>query len=141
MASSENFEGSERRPWIWVGGAADGRLMRPVWYGLDLKPITAQEAERLLCDPLTCRVAHTTIVTSKGTVTVSTVFLVLDHNYVGGVPVLWESMAFGGPLDMDQRRYGSREAAVEGHAEMVSLACTACEVDGADIIAQEEFTP
>lgn len=112
------------------------------WYGLDGQRISAIEANDLLADPIKCRVAHTTIVTSKGRLTVSTVFLVLDHNHSGGgAPVLWESMIFGGPIDQDQRRYTSREEALAGHAELVTLVRTACEMDDADIIAVEEFTP
>jgi hypothetical protein len=54
-----------------------------------------------------------------GTITVSTVFLGLDHNFnEQGPPVLWESMIFGGVLDQEQRRYTSREAALAGHQEL-----------------------
>lgn len=115
--------------------------MMAMWYGLDGQPIDAASAERLLADDLARRIAHTTIVTTKGTVTVSTVFLVLNHSFGEGPPVLWESMAFGGPLDEDQRRYASREAAVAGHAEMVTIAKAACEVEGAEIITEDEFRP
>ena len=56
-------------------------------------------------------------------VSVSTVFLVLDHSFeAGGPPVLWETMIFGGIHDQDQNRYTSYEAALEGHAQMVELA-------------------
>jgi hypothetical protein len=55
-------------------------------------------------------------------VMVSTVFLGLDHNFGGGgPPVLWETMILGGPLDGYQRRYSSRAAALEGHAEACAL--------------------
>lgn len=113
----------------------------PQWYGLDGQLIGIQEAERLLVDPIACRIAHTKIVTSKGAITVSTVYLVLDHSFGDGPPVLWESMVFGGPIDEDQRRYTSRADAVTGHAELVSLTRSACDMDGAEIIAEEEFTP
>lgn len=53
---------------------------------------------------------------------VSTVFLGLDHGFGEGPPVLWESMVFGTSLDGEQRRYTSRAAALEGHAELVALA-------------------
>lgn len=69
------------------------------------------------------RVLKTTDVFTPGaeTVRVSTVFLGLDHNYFGrGAPVLWETMVFGGPHDMDQRRYTSAESALEGHQQTVS---------------------
>lgn len=52
---------------------------------------------------------------------VSTVFLGLDHNYSGeGVPILWETMVFGGTLDEEQERCsGGREQALAMHARMV----------------------
>ena len=59
---------------------------------------------------------------------VSTVFLGLDHNFLGIVnpityrPILWETMVFGGPLDGETRRYASRAEAQDGHDEMVAEA-------------------
>ena len=55
----------------------------------------------------------------SGPSVVSTVFLGIDHAFHGGPPLLWETMVFGGPLDMEQQRYTSQEAALEGHREMV----------------------
>lgn len=50
---------------------------------------------------------------------VSTVFLGIDHNFTeSGPPVLWETMVFGGPLDQEQDRYTSRDAAILGHQRM-----------------------
>lgn len=60
-----------------------------------------------------------------GNVRVSTIFLGLDHSFFGGAPVLWETMVFGGALDGRQRRYTSREAALAGHAELLSKIATA----------------
>jgi hypothetical protein len=54
-----------------------------------------------------------------GDVDVSTVFLGLDHGYMGYGPVCWETMVFGGPHDMYQRRYTSYEGAIRGHARTV----------------------
>jgi hypothetical protein len=57
----------------------------------------------------------------EGEVVVSTVFLGVDHNSENGPePVLWESLVRGGPLDNELRRYTSREAAVQGHDELVA---------------------
>lgn len=52
---------------------------------------------------------------------VSTVFLAMDHRFTSeGDPILWETMIFGGGLDMDQDRCcGSREQALAMHARMV----------------------
>jgi hypothetical protein len=58
-----------------------------------------------------------------GSITVSTVFLGLDHRMSGrGRPVLWETMVFNfrGVLDQQCERYTSREDAERGHATMVS---------------------
>lgn len=64
------------------------------------------------------RIAKTQI----GDVTVSTVFLCLNHGafrYDG--PDLWfETMIFGGPLDEDCLRYETYEEAERGHEEMVA---------------------
>ncbi len=55
-------------------------------------------------------------------VIVSTVFLGLDHNFDDtGLPILWETMIFGGKHDGYQSRYTSREDAVAGHAFAVDL--------------------
>ncbi len=63
-------------------------------------------------------------------VRVSTVFLGVDHNFMGGQPVLWETLVFNGPLDMEQRRYTSRAEAEIGHAQMVALVEAALEDRG-----------
>jgi len=57
-----------------------------------------------------------------GDVTVSTVFLGLDHSFGHGPPILWETMIFGGPHDQYQERYMSRADAMEGHAKALTLA-------------------
>lgn len=60
--------------------------------------------------------------TEIGDVLISTVFLMIDHNFTGmGPPVLWETMVFGGKLDGEQERYTSVEAALAGHDQWVRL--------------------
>ena len=50
-------------------------------------------------------------------VEVSTVFLGLNHNWGSGPPIYWESMAFGGSMNMEMDRCsGSREQALAMHA-------------------------
>lgn len=110
-----------------------------LWYNTDLQPITAMEADELLRDDLARRVAHTAITTANGRIEVSTIFLVLDHGWNGSVPILWETMVFGGPDDMEQRRYSSRAAAVAGHAEAVTCVKTALDLEGVAVIAEETF--
>jgi hypothetical protein len=64
------------------------------------------------------RVARTDI---SADVYVSTVFLGIDHSSdPNHVPILWESMTFGGPLDGACRRYATRKEAEEGHSAMVA---------------------
>jgi hypothetical protein len=58
---------------------------------------------------------------------ISTIFLGVDHDFFSlneeqtHCPILWETMVFGGPYDQEQRRYRSREDALQGHAELVAM--------------------
>lgn len=55
-------------------------------------------------------------------VTVSTVFLGLDHNWGDGPPLLFETMIFGGPLSDSEWRYSTWAQAEKGHAKAVRAA-------------------
>lgn len=55
-------------------------------------------------------------------VRVSTVFLGLDHNFLGGKPILFETMIFGGKHDQYQERYFTWEEAEKGHKQAVAIA-------------------
>ena len=48
-------------------------------------------------------------------VTVSTVFLAVDHQYGDGPPVLFETIIFGGEHNEEQWRYCTWEEAEKGH--------------------------
>ena len=50
-----------------------------------------------------------------GDVSVSTVFLGMDHSFNGGTPVLFETMIFGGEYDQYQERYCTWDEAEKGH--------------------------
>ena len=50
-----------------------------------------------------------------GDVSVSTVFLGMDHSFNGGTPVLFETMIFGGEYDQYQERYCTWDEAERGH--------------------------
>ena len=51
---------------------------------------------------------------------VSTVFLGLDHNFMGkGPPIVFESMVFGGPFNHEMWRYATWDEAVTGHERLV----------------------
>jgi hypothetical protein len=54
-----------------------------------------------------------------GGVEVSTVFLGMDHSFLLGAPLLFESMIFGGRYDSHLWRYSTRAEAVAGHARVL----------------------
>lgn len=56
-----------------------------------------------------------------GDVSVSTVFLGLDHSFGGATPLLFETMIFNGPHDGYQERYATKAEALEGHAKALAL--------------------
>lgn len=56
--------------------------------------------------------------TPVGKVDVSTVFLGIDHAFGGGMPILFETMVFGGPLDQECERCSTWEAAEKMHEKM-----------------------
>jgi len=59
-------------------------------------------------------------VSDGGISKVSTVFLGIDHSFVGGGrPILFETMVFGGPLDEEMDRYCTMDQAEDGHDRMV----------------------
>lgn len=53
-------------------------------------------------------------------VRVSTVFLGLDHQYGAGPPLLFETMVFRDGDGCEQERYGTWQAAEQGHQAMVA---------------------
>jgi len=73
-----------------------------------------------------CRVDFTQV---NSECSVSTVFMGLDHRYFGeGPPVLFETMIFGGPPEIDERqwRWCSWDDAEVGHKTVVRIARAAC---------------
>ena len=68
------------------------------------------------------RTVRKSLITSPGgDITVSTVFLMLDHSHADGPPILFETMIFGGEHDMYQDRYSTWDEAVEGHQVALDL--------------------
>ena len=53
-------------------------------------------------------------------VTISTVWLGLDHGFGDARPAIFETMIFGGEYDQAQMRYHTEEEAVRGHREAVT---------------------
>jgi hypothetical protein len=60
-------------------------------------------------------VAHDTFKVDGGEVFISTVFLGLDHSLCGGVPMIFETMVFGGDHDGKQWRCSTWDQAVSQH--------------------------
>jgi hypothetical protein len=92
-----------------------------LFYKLDKdgEPVPCNDSENfgLWFDKADRTVAKTII----GEVTISTVFLAIDHSFGGRKPILYETMIFGGQHDMEQWRYSTKEEAIIGHEEAVSL--------------------
>lgn len=61
--------------------------------------------------------------TERDGITVSTVFLGLDHGFgAGGPPLVFETMIFGGPHDQDQERCCTYDEAEAMHARFCERA-------------------
>lgn len=97
------------------------------WYDRQGNRISLRQGDALLGDQEARRVGLTNV----GPYVVSTVFLVLDHRYDDGPPVLFETMVFArdefedpdreGLQDFDSRRYCTEAEAAAGHEETVTL--------------------
>ena len=48
-------------------------------------------------------------------VKISTIFLGINHNFGEGIPILYETMVFGGDSHGDMERYATVEEALVGH--------------------------
>ena len=59
--------------------------------------------------------------TEKDGVKVSTVFLGIDYSFEDNLPLLFETMVFGGKHDEDLWRYSTWEEAEKGHADALKL--------------------
>jgi hypothetical protein len=93
-----------------------------MWYILDKdnKPVKStiiQHSEWIEANPERKAVKQEHI----GDIFISTVFLGLDHSWNSDIPVLWETMIFGGEHDQYQDRYTSYEDALEGHKLALTL--------------------
>lgn len=61
-----------------------------------------------------------------GRVQISTVFMGLNHGWLQNsrIPVLWETMIFGGKFDQYQTRYTSKTWAEQGHKKALEMVLT-----------------
>lgn len=67
--------------------------------------------------------ANRTVAYSEiGSVEISTVFLGINHAFGGDLPILFETMIFGGKKDGYQERYRTWEEAEDGHLRAVAIA-------------------
>lgn len=93
---------------------------REMWYDREGRPIDMLMYAVLRGDPEYFRVAEDLV----GHFSVSTVWLGLDHNYMGqGPPLIFETMVFGTDPRLPwweewQQRYATREGAEKGHKEV-----------------------
>jgi hypothetical protein len=92
------------------------------FYILDAKghpqPVPSLEAWAMWRTEHDTRIALTAV----GNITISTVFLGIDHNWSNrGPAVLFETMVFGGEHDGAQQRYSTKDYALIGHEQAVAL--------------------
>ena len=64
------------------------------------------------------------------TVLVSTVFIGIDQSFGRGLPLIYETMVFGGKYDQHQNRYSTLEDSLAGHAETVAMVMDGVDEDG-----------
>lgn len=111
-----------------------------LWWAPPDKPLSSDEYIEFITPYYLMRsvpfVAHSTIKTRNGdTIEVSTVFLRHNHAFMGGPPILWETMIFGPIMDLDQWRYYSPEEATVGHHNAVRLVWMALDaIDNPEIV-------
>lgn len=119
-------QGIEDGPHRWhdlnLGFGGFGAEGHSRWYDRDGEPIPVAVASDLLGDPDYKIVAQDIFVIGDEPVKVSTVWLGLDHNWWPDRPMkIFETMIFGGELDMWQARYTTEDEARQGHADAVDL--------------------
>jgi hypothetical protein len=93
--------------------------MRPRYYSRQGRPLTLMEWAQAF-DNMTEEARRIALTQVWPGVTVSTVWIGLDHRIHGdGPPLIFESMVFGGHYDGKAERYATEAEAVEGHERMV----------------------
>lgn len=92
------------------------------WYDKAGKRIPMLVANEMLQDYDYKVLAKDVFVLGGQPIEVSTVWLGLDHNWWPDRPIkIFETMIFGGELDLEQWRYSTEEEALAGHAETCKL--------------------
>lgn len=109
-------------------GGFGERLYGSRWYDRQGEPIPMLVANEMLTDYDYKVVAKDVFVMGDQPVEVSTVWLGLDHNWwPDRPPKIFETMIFGGDLDLERWRYSTEEEARAGHAETCRLVQVICE--------------
>jgi hypothetical protein len=128
-------QGIEDGPHTWdelnigLGGFGDSSK----WFDRQGEPIPVRVATEYLADYDYKVVAKDVFVMGDQPVEVSTVWLGLDHNFWSLSPdlphriLIFETMIFGGDLDLEQWRYSTEEEAIQGHAETCEMVRVICE--------------
>jgi len=91
-------------------------LPEGLWYDRQGRPIDVSVMTRLSQDQTYRVVARDWV----GAVEVTTVWLGFDHSFRSALPVIFETVVFGGRMDQYSRRYSTEDDAVDGHARVVS---------------------
>lgn len=99
----------------WADEITNPIIGRPMYYSRRGEPISFRQWTELRDEHK--RVAYTEIGEVE---VVSTVWLGIDHNFFGGPPLIFETVVFGGPFDMTQKRYSTEAQALAGHDQMVA---------------------
>jgi hypothetical protein len=118
----------EDGPHTWAELSLHGIPDPSKWYDRTGKRIPMMVASDLLGDPDYKVIAKDVYIMGDQPVEVSTVWLGLDHNWWPDGPIkIFETMIFGGDLDLEQWRYSTEEEALVGHAETCKLVQVICE--------------
>lgn len=95
-------------------------FVRPLYYDPQGRPISLELFSQLLhgrSDDNWWKVDETDV---SPDVKVSTVWLGIDHAMPGQVPMIFETMVFGGSHDQLIQRYATWKDAARGHREIVT---------------------
>ena len=97
-------------------------MIRPHYYDRSGQPVADVIEWARMFEAADRRVGDDTVVCGDESVRVSTVFLGLDRSFGYGPPLIFETMVFGGPPQIDQwqRRYTTEVGARRGHAATVA---------------------
>jgi len=88
--------------------------MTALFYDQDGHPIPIEEWKAMIEDN---RIARTRVGHGPGKKLISTVWLGLNHNYMGGPPLIFETMMFWKGSKLLLARHSTKQQAVDAHDE------------------------